>query len=79
MQGSQGSQPLHERLMDFIDCLMLSQAQLAYQQHDIEPKGKARQGHDIGLCAAIESLSTRAAGLRTAIATVGDPDNLTEA
>jgi hypothetical protein len=31
----QGCQPLEQRVMDFIDRLMLSQPQLAYQQHHI--------------------------------------------
>ena len=74
----QGCQPLQQRVMDFIDRLMLPQTQLAYHQHYIQTECKAGQGERIGLHTAIEPRPAGASGIGTTIATMDDLYDLRE-
>ncbi len=69
---------LQELVMNFIHGLMLSQSKLSHQQHEVESKGKSWQGERIGGRTAVQSLMAWTTGIRTAIGTVDDSDDLLE-
>ncbi|SRR5712692_6086526 len=64
--------------MNFIDSFMLSSSQLSYQKDNIQSKGKTRESQRICFCTSVETLSSGALGLWTAIATVNYPYHLLE-
>ena len=61
--------------MHFVYGLMGSQAELADEQDDIEPKGKAHQCQPIGLCAAIGAGMSGALAVRATIARMNHLDH----